>query len=47
MTVPTVLRAKVGFQRNVYLEGSWVRDDASSRAYGNFGIDLKFEVNLD
>jgi len=47
MTVPTVLRAKVGFQRNVYLEGSWLRDDASSRDYGNFGLDLKFEVDLD
>lgn len=47
MTVPTVLRAKVGFQRNVYLEGSWLRDDASSRAYGNFGLDLKFEVDID
>jgi hypothetical protein len=47
MTVPTVLRAQVGFRRNVYLEGSWLRDDASSRPYGNFGIDLKFEVDLD
>jgi hypothetical protein len=47
MTVPTVLRAQVGFRRNIYLEGSWIRDDASSKPYGNFGVDLKFELDLD
>jgi len=47
MTVPTVLRAQVGFRRNIYLEGSWIRDDAASKPYGNFGVDLKFELDLD
>ena len=47
MTVPTVLRAQVGFRRNIYLEGSWIRDDESSKPYGNFGVDLKFELDLD
>ena len=47
MSVPTVLRAQVGFRRNVYLEGSWLRDDEASRPYGNFGLDLKFEVDFE
>ena len=38
---------KVGFQRNVYLEGSWIRDDTASQTMGNFGLDLKFEVDLE
>ncbi len=47
LQVPTVARAQLRFRREVYLEGSWVRDDAASTSLGNFGLDLKFEVDVD
>lgn len=42
----SVARARLRFARNVFLEGSWVRDDRATQDYGNFGLDLKlrFEV---
>lgn len=47
LQVPTVARAQLRFRREVYLEGSWLRDDAASTSLGNFGLDLKFEIDLD
>ncbi len=47
LQLPTVARAQLKFQRNLYLEGSWLRDDAASTAFGNFGLDLKFEVDVE
>ena len=47
LLLPTVARAQLKFQRNLYLEGSWLRDDAASTDLGNFGLDLKFEVDVE
>jgi hypothetical protein len=47
ITMPTVARIQLRFGRNVYLEGSWLRDDEASQSYGNFGLDLKFGVELE
>jgi hypothetical protein len=47
LQVPTVARAQLRFRREVYLEGSWLRDDGASTSLGNFGLDLKFELNID
>ena len=46
-TWPVTFRAQLRFGRNIYLEGSWLRDDESSQSYGNFGLDLKFGAELE
>jgi autotransporter translocation and assembly factor TamB len=43
----SVFRVQLRLARNVYLEGSWVRDDKASADYGNFGLDVQFQVDLD
>jgi len=47
LQLPTVVRAQLKFRREVYLEGSWLRDDEASTSLGNFGLDLKFQIDLD
>ncbi len=44
---PLTARAQLRFGRNIYLEGSWLRDDEASQSYGNFGLDLKFGLELE
>ena len=46
-TTGSVGRVKVRFLRDLYLEGSWVRDDAATTDFGNFSLDLKLELNFD
>lgn len=46
-TTGSVGRVKVRFLRNLFLEGSWVRDDSATTDLGNFSLDLKLELNLD
>ena len=46
-TTGSVGRIKVRFLRNLFLEGSWVRNDAATTDLGNFSLDLKIELNLD
>jgi len=46
-TTGSVGRVKVRFLRNMFLEGSWVRDDNATTDLGNFSLDLKLELNLD
>jgi hypothetical protein len=46
-TTGSVGRIKVRFLRDLFLEGSWVRNDAATTDFGNFSLDLKFELNLD
>jgi len=46
-TTGSVGRVKVRFLRNLYLEGSWVRDDSATTDLGNFSLDLKLELNVD
>ena len=46
-TTGSVGRVKVRFLRNLFLQGSWVRDDSATTDFGNFSLDLKFELNLD
>jgi hypothetical protein len=47
VSVPSVFRAQLKFRRNLYLEGSWLRDDEASQSYGNFGLDLKFKAEAE
>ena len=46
-TVDSVGRLQLRFLRNLYLEASWLRDDQATQDYGNFGLDMKFELDLD
>jgi len=46
-TVDTVGRLQLRFLRNLYLEASWLRDERATADYGNFGLDVKFELDLD
>ena len=46
-TVDTVGRVQLRFLRNFYLEASWLRDDHASADYGNFGLDVKLELDVD
>ena len=40
-------KLKLQVARNFYLEGSWITDETSSRAYGNVGLDFKLELDAD
>ena len=40
-------KARLQLLRNLYLEGSWLNDETASTAYGNFGLDMKLELELD
>jgi len=46
-TVDTVGRLQLRFLRNLYLEASWLRDERATADYGNFGLDVKLELDLD
>ena len=46
-TVDTVGRVQLRVLRNFYLEASWLRDDRASADYGNFGLDVKLELDVD
>ena len=46
-TVDTVGRVRLRFLRNLYLEASWLRDERATAEYGNFGLDVKLELDLD
>lgn len=43
----SAFRAKLRFNQNFFLEASWVRDDNASSDIGNFGLDLKVELDAD
>jgi hypothetical protein len=46
-TVDSVGRVQLRFLRNFYLEASWLRDERASADYGNFGLDVKLELDVD
>jgi translocation and assembly module TamB len=46
-TVDTVGRLQLRFLRNLYLEASWLRDERATTDYGNFGLDVKLELDFD
>ncbi|MBJ94684.1 MAG: hypothetical protein CMP23_09470 [Rickettsiales bacterium] len=45
--VDSVGRVQLRFLRNFYLEASWLRDSRASTDYGNFGLDVKLELDVD